>query len=200
MKFTTLDDYALWQLEAKLVTDHLDRIERAEREILLAIGCPTKPAAIYRILSGEDPEPWGKQTAKRDRLRAKLAMHAIVRASEVRRYLGPDETTENPRLAAHAALLLGAFAGDLVVQAENASLGARQRRLKKGASLKAAAARAQRAAQWDDRYRREATLLRERHPYSRREHSTRWLAHQIALKLRRDESTVRARLTALGLR
>lgn len=89
---TTADGYAVWQLEAKLITDLLERIERTARDTLAVCGCPTNPAIVYAIVNGDRPAPWPnrKRTALQTKQRALYAMHALVRAQETRRISGAE--------------------------------------------------------------------------------------------------------------
>lgn len=199
MKIESASDFERWNLERKLVEGQLARIERECRLILTEIGLPIDPGAIEEILSGSAPHSWAPKTRERDRLRAKFAMHAMIAARDVRGYLGPDPDTENPRLAAFAALVAGAYAGDVVIASHDAALGARRRVQKRRASLTAARGRTENAGKYDERIRAEAAAYRSRHPYSR-EHSTRALAAHLSIRIRRKVSTIRARLAALGLR
>ena len=97
-----------WQLENRLLEDVLCQVERHEQATLREMNCPTDALSIYRILNGEVPAPWPKRTAWRDRQRARFAMHALLQVAKTRHNLGFGE--ENPRLAAHAALLAGLHA------------------------------------------------------------------------------------------
>ena len=188
--------YERWKLEFKLVNDQLVRIEQAEHTILKALGCPTDPVAIYAILKGERPAPWPKRTAARDTHRARVAMFALLYLREVRNHIGVDG---NPRRAAEAALQLGALAGDVVLSHQQATIGARTLTAKRNASKKAAAARAARAAANDKNIRTEAISYRSRHHYDRGAHSTRTMAAHVAKQLRLEASTVRRRLSLIGI-
>ena len=127
MTITTREEFHVWQRETKLIGDQLDRIDCAERAILLKLGCPVDPVAIYAILKGEQPAPWPKRTDERDRPRARLAMFALLFTGLTRQYLGPDPAHENARLAAHYALQAGACAGDIVIKAADEALGGKAR-------------------------------------------------------------------------
>ena len=75
---TRVDDQTLAaQLERRMVEALLRRIERAMRDKLIALGCPTRPDALYAYL---DENRWPKGTKKRDKDRAKKAKHALVYA------------------------------------------------------------------------------------------------------------------------
>ena len=181
--------YERWKLEFKLVDDQLVRIERTEHAILRNLGCPTDPAAIYAILAGEKLAPWPKRTAARDIQRALHAMHALLAVQKTRRYLGPQD--ENPRLAAEAALMAGALAGDVLI---NAALGATLRRKNRTSGQK----------RWSDEdlQTRDKQIWRAAGVYKATHHgaTTREVAREVkkALKLREATETVRARLRLLG--
>jgi hypothetical protein len=198
MDITTTADLERWKLEVEMVETVLRRIERAEAEILRSLGCPVDPVAVYEILAGERPAPWPKKTAKRDVARARAAMFALLHLRDVRHELGV--AGGNPRRAVQAALQLGALAGDVVLTQQRATVGAHRLEAKKRASDSAAAVRAEKASQKDDRIRRVAEEYRSRHRYERGQHSTRSLATHIARQLRIPPATVRRRLALLEIR
>jgi hypothetical protein len=183
------DAHEQWALETKLIEDQLARIERAEHAILKEVGCPIDPAAIYAILAGEKPAPWPKRTAARDKQRALHAMHTLLAVQKTRRYLDPLH--ENPRLAAEAALMAGALAGDLLI---NAALGATSRRTNRTSGQKRWAHLKTR----DARIWQAAARYKAAHPGA----STRDVAVKVttALKLRETPETIRGRLRLLGRR
>jgi hypothetical protein len=99
----------------KLITDLLDRVERAERAILIDLHCPTDVVAIYAILKGEQRVPWPTRRAARATTRARHAMHALVLLAQTRAHLALGH--EDPFLAAHNALLAGLHANDVAANA-----------------------------------------------------------------------------------
>jgi hypothetical protein len=111
----TTDEYTRWQFEQKLVTQLLGHVERAERGILRAIGCPADVAALYTILNGEQRAPWPARLSSRARQQARDAMHVLVHIAATRTHLALGH--ENARLAAHEALLAGLYAGDAALNA-----------------------------------------------------------------------------------
>ena len=112
MTITTRAEYDRWALEVELVQQQLASIERAERAILVALGCPTDPVGIYAILAGERPAPWPKRTAERAKRDARNAMFVLLQINRVRSCLGPP--SPNAPAAAYAALIVGALSGDVV--------------------------------------------------------------------------------------
>jgi hypothetical protein len=161
---TTREQFGRWQMEARQVTTVLDRIERDARAILKDIGCPTTPTGVYAILNGEAPAPWPKRTAERDKRRARYALHAIVHARTVRRYLGPDRDSENPRLAAYAAVMAGAYAGDVVIAADDAKLGAAHRAQQRDRSRRGVQTKRDEHSRSDAVLRREVDAIRRVNP------------------------------------
>jgi hypothetical protein len=102
-------------VELQAVSDLLAFVEGIERTILTALGCSHDLDVVRAILKGEQPAPWLEEHAARDRDRAKQAMNALKQIYEVRHHLQPPN--ENPRLAAHAALLAGLWANDAAARA-----------------------------------------------------------------------------------
>jgi len=107
------DDFQLRRFESRLIEDRLAQIVRAECAILAELHCPTDPVAIYAILNGEQAAPWPTRTAPRDKQRALHAMHALLWVGRTRSHIAHD----NARLAADAALTVGALAGDAALNA-----------------------------------------------------------------------------------
>lgn len=83
----TREAYERWKLETGLIEEQLARIERAERAILKEMGCPIDPVATYAILAGEQPAPWPKRCAERDKRRAQHAMYVPLYVQQTRQYL-----------------------------------------------------------------------------------------------------------------
>lgn len=151
--------YERWKLEAAQIEDELVRIERAECAILRELCCPTDPVALYAILAGEHPAPWPKRSAERDKRRALHAMYALIFAQKTRRYLGP--TAENARLAAHAALMAGAYAGDVVI---NATMGMEHRTKQRERSRKGVRAKRDNRSRTDNRLLNDVQAERAKDP------------------------------------
>lgn len=122
-------DYQLWQLEHRLVTDLLTRVEQSERAILTELRCPTDAVDIFAILNGERRQPWPKKTSARDQQRALHAMYTLAFVDQARRHLHLGH--ENAQGAAYAALLAGIYAGDAALNAMRTSR-ARQSAKEKG--------------------------------------------------------------------
>jgi hypothetical protein len=114
------DAYARWLFDTQCLENELNRIEQVEHALLDSLHCPTDPVAIDAILNGERPEPWPKRTSARDRRRARYAMFALAFVQQTRSHIGL--TDGNPQRAAYAALMAGAFAGDIVAHAEGIAL------------------------------------------------------------------------------
>jgi hypothetical protein len=112
----TADEYARWQVEQEIIDGLLDRVERVEHGILRSAGCdPHSPAvrdymADFRKGKSGIPPPRTKRTAARDVKRIEHAIWTLALIEQARRYLGFEH--DNARLAAHAALLAGLYAGD----------------------------------------------------------------------------------------
>jgi hypothetical protein len=186
--------YAQWKLETGLIEEQLARIERAEHAILKEIGCPTDPVGVYAILAGEQPPPWPKRHAEPNRRRAAHAMYALLHVQQTRRYLGP--LNENPRLAAYAALMAGALAGDVLI---NAAMGTTVRRKNRASGKKRWSDKDLLKLQTRDKQIwRAAKEYKATHPHA----TTRKIASEVkkALKLREAAETVRSRLRLLGRR
>lgn len=147
---TAPEGFAQWRIRFEALDHLLTHYEDRERAILVKMKCPIRPAEIYAILNREQPAPWPKRTAERDRTRALHAMHVLVQIAAVRQHLRPS-AVDGPA-AATAAFLAGLYANDAAIHAaiqQKARTGG-----KKGAEsqLKIAAGRRDRVrqllAQW----------------------------------------------------
>lgn len=190
----TADEWALWHFQHERITQALNRIERAERAILKGLGCPPDEASVYAILNGEQPPPWPKRTAARDRERAKHAMFALAYVGIVRSHIALGH--EDAQAAALEALTLGALAGDVAI---DAALGRRIRSKNASAATRSWIDRADASRSLDAQLTTLVSEYRSRKPHGPGA-STRQMAAALARRLSQPVNTVRGRLLALGLR
>jgi hypothetical protein len=178
-----------WQLENRLLEDLLCQVERHEQTTLREMNCPTDAVGIYRILNGETPAPWPKRTAARDRQRARFAMHALLQIAKTRQHLAIGQ--ENPRLAAHAALLAGLHANAAMAVLAEPTVKGRKRAGDKTGQLTAAAAA-----------RNDSQIARYRRQWELSEHlqdEFRSAAAYVADKTGIDKPTIYRRFRKLPL-
>ena len=101
---TARAEYDRWKLEHQQLEEALTRIADAERAALAVYGCPTNPVLIDDFLKDH------KRMDEEHRRRIKFALHVLLKIDEVRRYTAIGH--ENARLAAYAALAVGALTND----------------------------------------------------------------------------------------
>jgi hypothetical protein len=167
-----------WAFERGLIDTLLNQCEQNERAILLEFGCPTDPIAIYDILIGKRPAPWSgrrAKCAKKDQQRAVVAMHALVYINKTRQHL--ELGHENPRLAAHAALIAGALsstvARDAILRRQTGTAAKRR-----GDQIAAE------AEKHDAAIRRLATVYTSDEGTSK---AAAWIARQLKTKLKKQK-------------
>jgi hypothetical protein len=147
---------------------------------------PYDPVTLYAILKGEQPAPWPKRTAARERRRSWHAMMTLLWVGKTRLAL----EGENPRIAAHAALYAGLYANDAAVNAalaENPRKGGRLRGAQIAENARATDARIE---LWSRRWQK-SDIAKEQYPSL-----LAYLKEQIPSV---SEKTIRRRLTAMGL-